>query len=62
MDFRVDTKVKANSLSPALFVGRSEAGEDGIVGVAGVVDLGHVNQLTGQWVDLKIRAASCNIS
>ena len=53
MNFRVDTEVEADSLSPALLVGGPEAGEDRVVGVAGVVDLRDIDQVTGQGVHLK---------
>ena len=53
MNFRVDAEVEANSLSPALLVGGPEAGEDRVVGVAGVVDLRDIDQVTGQRVNLK---------
>ena len=52
MNFRVDAEVEANSLSPALLVGGPEAGEDRVVGVAGVVDLRDIDQVTGQRVNL----------
>ncbi len=53
MELRVDAKVKPDRLGATLLVGRPEAGEDGVVGVAAVVDLGNVDQTSGQRVDLK---------
>ena len=53
MDFRVDAEMEADSLSSAFLVGGSQAGEDRVVSVPGVVDLRDLDQFTGQRVDLK---------